>query len=241
MASLLREYQQNAISKSITAYQAGRKRQFIAHATGLGKTCIIVNLAREYRKAGIDLGQVWVVVPTEEIATQTKDEVEAWDSSLKVMIEKAAEHADKDCAVFVASAQSIGRKKDSRGKARTQRFDKDQIGCVVIDECHRAGNGMWDEAIRNLGIVVDKDTLAIGCVEDTKLLIGFSATPRRTEGDTAYLFGEEPIDSIDVLTGIKRGWLSDVKCVQEFTKVDLKNVNVESNDFEEKSLVDTDR
>ena len=238
MTNSLREYQQNAINKSIAAYQAGRKRQFIAHATGLGKTCVIVNLAREYKKSGIDLKQIWIIVPTEEIANQTKDEVEAWDPFLKVMIEKADEHADEDCDVIVASAQSIGRKKDSRGKTRTQRFDRDQIGCVVIDECHRAGNGMWDEAIRNLGIVVDKDTLAIGCVEDTKLLIGFSATPRRTEGDTAYLFGEEPIDSIDVLMGIKRGWLADVKCVQEFTKTDLKNVNVEGNDFEEKSLVD---
>jgi len=98
---------------------------------------------------------------------------------------------------------------------------------------------MWDEAISNLGIVVDKDLLATGGAEDTKLLIGFSATPRRTEGDTAYLFGEEPIDSIDVLMGIKRGWLADVKCVQEFTKVDLKNVKVDGNDFEERSLVDT--
>src|SRR5208283_5972241 len=78
-----------------------------------------------------------------------------------------------------------------------------------------------------------------GNVEDTKLLIGFSATPRRTEGDTAYLFGEEPIDSIDVLTGIKRGWLADVKCVQEFTKIDLERVKVEGSDFEERSLVDT--
>ena len=239
MTSALREYQQNAISKSIAAYKAGRKRQFIAHATGLGKTCVIVNLAREYIKEGIDLKQVWVIVPTAEIAGQTKEEVEAWDPSLKVMIEKAGEHADKDCNVVVASAQSIGRKKDDRGKARTQRFDKDQIGAVVVDECHRAGNKMWDEAISNLGIVVDKDLLAMGSVEDTKLLIGFSATPRRTEGDTAYLFGEEPIDSIDVLTGIKRGWLADVKCVQEFTKVDLKNVKVEASDFEERSLVDT--
>jgi superfamily II DNA or RNA helicase len=235
----LREYQQNTIDRSIGAYKAGRKRQFIAHATGLGKTCIMVNLAREYEKAGIDLKQVWIVVPTEEIATQTKDEVEAWDPSLKVMIEKADEHADKDCNVIVASAQSIGRKKDNRGKARTQRFDKSQIGAVVVDECHRAGNKMWDEAISNLGIVVDKDALAMGSGEDAKLLIGFSATPRRTEGDTAYLFGEEPIDSIDVLTGIKRGWLADVKCVQEFTKVDLKNVKVEGNDFEERSLVNT--
>jgi superfamily II DNA or RNA helicase len=239
MTNALREYQQNAISKSIATYKAGRKRQFIAHATGLGKTCVIVNLAREYIKEGIDLKQVWIVVPTEEIANQTKDEVEAWDPSLKVMIEKAGEHADKDCNVIVASAQSIGRKKDDQGKARTQRFDKSQIGAVVIDECHRAGNNMWDEAISNLGIVVDKDTLSMGSVEDTKLLIGFSATPRRKDGDTAYLFGEEPIDSIDVLTGIKRGWLADVKCVQEFTKVDLKSVKVEGNDFEEKSLVDT--
>jgi superfamily II DNA or RNA helicase len=239
MTNALREYQQNAISKSIAAYQAGRKRQFIAHATGLGKTCIIVNLAREYKRAGIDLKQVWIVVPTAEIAEQTKEEVEAWDPALKVMIEKAGEHADKDCNVVVASAQSIGRKKDDRGKARTQRFDKDQIGAVVVDECHRTGNKMWDEAISNLGIVVDRDTLGMGSVEDTKLLIGFSATPRRTDGDTAYLFGEEPIDSIDVLTGIKRGWLADVKCVQEFTKTDLKNVKVEGNDFEERSLVDT--
>ena len=148
------------------------------------------------------------------------------------------EHAGEDCNVIIASAQSIGRKKHNRGKTRTQRFDKDQIGAVVVDECHRAGNKMWDEAISNLGIVVDKDTLAIGCVEDTKLLIGFSATPRRTEGDTAYLFGEEPIDSIDVLMGIKRGWLADVRCVHEFTKTDLKSVILEANDFEEKSLVD---
>jgi superfamily II DNA or RNA helicase len=239
MTNSLREYQQNAISKSIAAYKAGRRRQFIAHATGLGKTCIIVNLAQEYKKKGIDLKQIWVIVPTTEIAAQTKEEVEAWDPALKVMIEKADEHADKDCNVIVASAQSIGRTKDDRGKARTQRFDKDEIGGVVIDECHRAGNKMWDEAISNLGMVVDKDALALGSVEDTKLLIGFSATPRRTEGDTAYLFGEEPIDSIDVLMGIKRGWLADVKCVQELSKVDLKNVKVEGNDFEEKSLVDT--
>src|SRR2546428_5828885 len=208
MTNSLREYQQNAISKSFAAYRAGRKRQFIAHATGLGKTCIIVNLAREYLKEGINLKQVWVIVPTTEIAEQTKEEVEAWDPDLKVMIEKADEHADKDCNVIVASAQSIGRKKDDRGKARTQRFDKDQVGCVVIDECHRAGNKMWDEAISNLGIVVDKDKLAMGIIEDTKLLIGFSATPRRTDGDTAYLFGEEPVDFIDVLQGIKCGWLA---------------------------------
>jgi type I site-specific restriction endonuclease len=53
------------------------------------------------------------------------------------------------------------------------------------------------------------------------------------------LFGEEPIDSIDVLQGIKRGWLADVKCVQEFTKTDLKGVTMEGDDFEEKSLVET--
>jgi len=51
-------YQKNAIDKSILAYKAGRKRQYIAHATGLGKTVLIVNLVEQYHKAGIDLGKL---------------------------------------------------------------------------------------------------------------------------------------------------------------------------------------
>ena len=70
-------YQQNAIDKSIAAYKAGRKRQYIAHATGLGKTVLIVNLVEEYRKTGIDLGQVVIIVPSGEIARQTEDEIKA--------------------------------------------------------------------------------------------------------------------------------------------------------------------
>ena len=106
---------------------------------------------------------------------------------------------------------------------------------VVVDECHWAGSPTYDKAMTNLGIVLDPEMAQVS--GEDKLIMGVSATPRRTDGDTDHLF-DEPIDLITILDGVNRGWLANVKCEQVITKTNIDKAGRVGKHFDDASITD---
>ncbi len=251
-------HQQNAIDKSISAFNAGRTRQYLAHAMSLGKTYIMASVKSEYAKAGIDLGQIWIIVPTDELVPHTQAELEkvAYDLGLaiKVGVEKAKSTADVDCDYVISSAQTLGRKTGNSGAARARRFSSRKKS-ILYDECHKAGTkpagqgegddykrSQSEEAIHNLGFAVaDPDTMEVFPPNDNGLLMGVSGTPRRTEGTNHHLFGREAVDEISLKAAIDAEVVADLRTYQFYTITTLKHAKQKGEDFDPQSLTkDTD-
>jgi superfamily II DNA or RNA helicase len=71
---------------------------------------------------------------------------------------------------------------------------------IVIDECHHVGGEMYGRIIRKTG----------AGTEGGPFLFGLTATPWRPgEKDLVEFFGS-PIFTMDMVTGLKKGFLSNV-------------------------------
>jgi len=114
---MLRPFQNNALTSSVEAYDAGIYHQLIAMATGTGKTVVFANLikAMGHRIPG----QMWVIAHREELIDQAVDKIRHWNPELIVDKEMAEYEANPFADVIVSCVVSIGRK-DTK---RTERFD----------------------------------------------------------------------------------------------------------------------
>ncbi len=121
MVFKLRDYQTEAVDKTIRHFQRSSDPALIVLPTGAGKSLVIAELARIAR------GRVLVLAHVKELVEQNHAKYEAYD--LKAGIFSASmnrkDHNDK---VIFGSIQSVARAPDE--------FFKD-FSLIVIDECHR--------------------------------------------------------------------------------------------------------
>jgi hypothetical protein len=86
---------------------------------------------------------------------------------LAISIDQGERRADPAAQVIIASIQSLSKRKDA--------YRPDLFSLIVCDECHRALAPSWVEVIEHFNDERDGDAL----------LLGMTATPRRTDGRTA--------------------------------------------------------
>lgn len=77
-----------------------------------------------------------------------------------------------------------------------------------------------------------------------KLLLGFTATPNRSDNQRLDKIYDKIIYKYDLLKGIKNGYLSNIRCKRIYVKYDLKNVRSQSGDYKisdlENELIDSE-
>lgn len=237
--SSLRPYQQECLDAILREYQAGTRQLLCVLATGCGKTHIAAHLPEMFKD--VLPGRLLFVAHREEILQQTIEKFHDCAPHLKVGLEKAEHHADLDCDVIVACNASIGRE----GSTRMERFDWDSISIIVCDESHRILGQTF------LNILEDSGVLKEG---SRKLLVGLTATPRRTmrarDKQQGTLLDDEDLNSLKsvfkkiaysypIRKAVKAGFLVPPSGFRISTQTSLDDVKTVGGDFQVDSLSET--
>lgn len=210
-------------------------QQLVVAATGIGKAVILANLKGKMH----DLlpGKMLVFAHRTELVDQLVNTLREWNPTLKVGKEMAEDFADLDCDIIVSCVASIGRE----GSKRLARFGEFDI--VVCDEAHHSIASTYLNVFEITGV------LKPGSV---KLLVGFTATPKRKNLTRNQKKNLTVLDDEDLLSlksvyrkivfsypirkAIKEGWLVPIKGFRLKTKVDLSNIKTTGGDYQQDQL-----
>ena len=202
-----REYQDEAIAEVLATFGSGTKRALIMFATGLGKSIVLAEVARDITEN--HGGKVLLLADKVTLIEQL--EVDMWPqlpASVPTRLWDGDRKPDSFEGVTVATQQSV-LSWIRKGKVLPQ-FD-----AILVDECHHAAAPSWIETINSL---------------DSNRLLGVTATPWR--GDQARItdvFGD-PVKTMGIIEGIHGGFLADVdyKIFMDDVNWESVNINTES-------------
>jgi ATP-dependent helicase IRC3 len=167
---LPRPYQEKAVREVLTLYVDGARKMLLHLPTGAGKT-IIATLIIERLLPLIDSGKVLFIAHRRELLDQTAEKLKQHLPGLAISIDQGERRVDPAAQVVIASIQSLSKRKDA--------YRPELFSVIVCDECHRALAPSWVEVIEHFNDERDGDAL----------LLGMTATPRRTDGRSAlHLF-----------------------------------------------------
>ena len=231
----LRERQVECLDAIRNEYLAGCYQQLAVAATGFGKAVIIANI-KGYM-ADLLPGKLLVFAHREELIEQLIETMREWNPGLKVGKEMAEDYCDVDCDIVVSCNASIGRS----GAVRLARFGAFDI--VVCDEAHHSIASTY------LNVFEQTEVLK---PYSTKLLVGFTATPKRknlTRGEkkNLTLLDDEELVSLKsvykkivfnypIRKAIKEGWLVPLRGFRFKTNIDLSTVKRVAGDYQQDEL-----
>lgn len=210
----LRDYQRECLTAIRDRYLAGVRRQLTCLPTGSGKTVIFAEFPNYFRMKK----QMLVLAHRAELLDQACDKLRCANPDLRVEIEQAGRVADPDSHVVVASVPTLGRK----GSGRLPRLDPDRFFLIVVDEAHHATAKTYRRILKYFG-VFEPDT--------PKLVVGFTATPKRGDGEGLDAVFQEIVFSRTLPEMIGAGYLSPVAGFRVETDVDLSRVKTRMGDF----------
>lgn len=217
----LRGYQRECLAAIFDRYKAGARRQLVCLPTGTGKTVIFAQFPSFFRMKR----RMLILAHREELLNQARDKLLAANPALKVEIEQAGRSASQSSNVVVASVPTLGR----RSSRRLARLDPEQFSIVVIDEAHHATAETYRRIVEHLGLL-QSDT--------KKLLVGFTATPKRSDGIGLDAVFDEISFSRTMPEMMRAGYLAPVAGYRVETEIDLSRVKTSMGDFVVSQLSD---
>jgi ATP-dependent helicase IRC3 len=169
----LRPYQKAAVAAVLSRYREQKERRMLLYLpTGSGKTVIATYVIKALRER-VSFGRVLFIAHRREILDQTAQTLRQHLPRLTVEVEQGGRSSSGKADITVASVQSLVRRKE--------RYDPRAFDLVVCDECHRALAPSWEEVIDYF----------YAHASTQSLLLGMTATPRRTDGKSALdVFGQ---------------------------------------------------
>ena len=235
MALSLRPRQVECLDSIRNEYLAGCYQQLVVAATGIGKAVILANIKRHM--ADLLPGKMLVFAHREELIAQLIATLQEWNPDLKVGKEMANEYADTECDIVVSCNASIGRD----GAKRLERFGGFDV--VVCDEAHHSIASTYLNVFEQTGVLK---------TDSTRLLVGFTATPKRKnltrdqKKQLTVLDDEELLSlksvyrkivfSYPIRKAIKEGWLVPLRGYKLKTRVDLSGIKTTAGDYQQDEL-----
>ena len=206
-----RPYQRDVIGKITAAWREhGITRQVIAMPTGSGKTVVAAHVVREARLPAL------FMVHRDILVEQTRDKVASVNPDLKIGLVKA-ESNDWDAPFVIASAQTLAH--ESRLEALHAAFPTRRL--LISDECHHDLGPSRRRAIERLA---------------PTLLLGFTATPQRTDGQGLDALYQEVTAHLGLIDLMARGVLARATGIRIETTTVLDDVPSRDGDFAQDRL-----
>lgn len=210
----LRDYQVDAVAACWKAWEQ-HQRVMLVLPTGTGKTEIFVSLASDWKD-----GRVMVIAPMIELIGQAARKI-SQRTGVMPGIEQGSnrsnEHELCRSPFVVASKQTL-----TGVSERYKRFE--DIGLVIIDECHLAATKKY------------KEMLDYYAQRGAKIL-GVTATPKRHDEIAMGNLFDECAYQLSIQQAVAQGWLVPAKaqCV-EVKSLDLSAVGSSKGDFKNEEL-----
>ncbi|MCF6291080.1 MAG: DEAD/DEAH box helicase [Desulfobacterales bacterium] len=212
-----RPYQKKAIDSVISRYHNGSTRMLLHLPTGAGKT-VIATLLVEKLLTFPGMGKILFIAHREEILDQTYGKLKNHLPGLNIQIEQGTRSTARDAQITIASVQSLIRRK--------KRFDPREFSVIICDECHRALAPSWTDVITYFYENKRPDTL----------LLGMTATPRRSDGRSALTVFNEIAYEISRVELQNLGYLVPMSYYTVRTELNLDQVKMSGGDFQVGSL-----
>ncbi len=210
----LRDYQKECLEAIYEGYKRGIRRALVSLPTGSGKTVIFSEFPRYFRMKK----QMIVLAHRAELLDQAKDKITRANPGLKVEVEQADRIASPESDVIIASVPTLGRADSKRLVA----LDPDRFFLIIVDEAHHSTAETYKRILEYLGVFHP---------ETQKLLVGFTATPKRGDGVGLNEVYQEIVYSKPLPDMINDGYLSPVAGYRVETDVDLTRVKTRMGDF----------
>jgi len=206
----VRQYQERAVREIVERVSdKSFSNALVVMATGLGKTFVAAEAVKriiENKKSSIK--KILILAHTNELVYQLEKSfwpfldkysmTAVWNGNEKGLIEEAL--------ITFACIDSVANEIDSKGYLPVN-YDM-----VIIDEAHHAGSTTYRKLL---------DTLKAGTTGGP-FLLGMTATPwRADEQNIKKIFGE-PVCSVDIVEGMKNGYLSNVDYRMHVDNIDWK-------------------
>ncbi|MGA3122844.1 MAG: DEAD/DEAH box helicase [Polyangiaceae bacterium] len=215
----LRPYQRECLERILVRYKQGRRRLLVSLPTGTGKTVIFAKMPEFLAMKK----RMLVLAHRQELLDQAAAKFHAVAPELRVGIEQGERSAPSDARVVLASVPTVGRL-ESR---RLQRLDPEQFYVVVVDEAHHAVAPSYRRVFDHFGLFAERTQ---------RLLVGFTATPRRGDKLTLADVFEEIAYAKSLPDMVRSGYLCTVRGWRVSSSVDLGGVRVRHGDFVESDL-----
>ena len=210
----LRDYQRECLAAIRSRYLEGVRRQLICLPTGTGKTVIFSQFPDFFRMKN----RMLVLAHREELLDQARHKLLQVNPGLRVDVEQANRTAASDSQVVAASVATLGR----TGSKRLSQLVPDQFHLIVVDEAHHAAADSYRRVLEHFGVFH---------AETRKLVVGFTATPKRGDGQGLDQVFQEITFARELPEMIESGYLSPVAAWRVETDVDLSGVRSRMGDF----------
>lgn len=200
-AYTLREYQLQAADKIMAAWTreapSPLNSGLVVLATGLGKTFVAGEVLRRMSATKPDL-RVLVLAHTIDLVYQ-------FDRSIWPFL-----RADQATAIVSGTERPdwtdlyrfsvVVATRDTVYNAVSKEVELPNFDVVIVDEAHHLGSGTYDEALEGLRVGAPNGPF----------LIGLTATPWRPGGASLDRWFDGPTVSLDLVAGLKAGYLANV-------------------------------
>lgn len=189
----LRPYQGNVATAVLDRF-AHYRAVLVVLATGLGKTRIGKSIVRTFHERNKRC--LWLV-DSDPLVEQAVLALTEEPGGVTVDVDKAGRRAERWSTVVVASVPTL------RNTRRLERFEKDAFDLIILDEAHRSLGAGWVKIVEYF---------------NTAKILGLTATPDRSDGESLGKIFENTAAEMDIRVGIEEGWL--VPVFQRFVQVD---------------------
>jgi superfamily II DNA or RNA helicase len=206
-----RPYQNDFITGVAQGFAAGHMRQLGVLPTGGGKTICFAHIANRFFTKRNE--RTLVLAHREELITQAADKIRQ-ATGLAVSIERAAQRAERDTPVVVASVQTM------QGK-RLEGWDKDHFGLVVCDEAHHVLADSWQATLSHF---------------NNARVLGVTATPDRGDKRNLATYFQNLAYECNIIDLISQGYLSPLLIKSVPLQIDLRSVRQTAGDYDAAQL-----
>ena len=209
---VLRDYQAAAVRAIYDSFVDDHRRKgMVVLATGLGKTFVAAEAVRRISQGQPGL-RVLVLAHTNDLVYQL--ERSFWplltplqDTAVWNGLERPSRDRAQHASVIFGTIQSLALIDDI----------VDALGpldLVIVDECHHAGSSTYSLLLERLE----------ASKPNGPYLLGLTATPWRADSiDLIEIFGK-PLIVVDLVTGLKRGFLTNVDYRMFTDNIDWENL-----------------
>jgi ATP-dependent helicase IRC3 len=208
-----RPYQKKAVDAVLSRFKTHSTKLLLHLPTGAGKTVIAILIIEKFLALS-ETGKILFIAHREEILDQTQKTIKRHLPTIDVQIEQGARHSSQEAQITIASVQSLIKRKEQ--------YNPQEFSMIICDECHHALAPTWTEVISFFYENKRHDTL----------LLGMTATPKRSDGRSALSVFNETAFEISRVELQDLGYLVPMQYYMVRTDLNLDKVKISGGDYQ---------